>query len=166
MRDHLFRPLGIQQAGFGGTGTPGKVDQPWPHQSDGSPMPNNGPLVDNPAVLGPAGTVHISLADWARFITAHLISDETLLKKTTWQHLHTPTVPGNPYAYGWLALDRPWGGRVLTHNGSNTMNHSVTWLAPEKGFALMACTNTGADKAAKALDDVAAMLIRVISQKG
>jgi CubicO group peptidase (beta-lactamase class C family) len=160
MQKKLFKPLGIHQAGFGGTGTAGQVNQPWPHQADGSPMPSNGPLVDNPAVLGPAGTVHLSLADWARFITPHLIKDETLLKKTTWQHLHTPTVPGNPYAFGWLAVDRQWGGRVLNHGGSNTMNHSVTWLAPEKGFAMLACTNTGSDVAAKALDDVAGMLIR------
>lgn len=164
MRDQLFQPLGIQHAGFGGTGTPGKVDQPWPHQEDGQPMPNNGPVVDNAAVLGPAGTVHMNLRDWARFITAHLVSDTALLKKATWQHLHTPTVSGNPYAFGWLAVDRKWGGRVLTHGGSNTMNQSVTWLAPEKGFALIACTNTGSARAAKALDDVAGMLIRQSNQ--
>lgn len=162
MQEKLFQPMGIHQAGFGGVGTAGKMDQPWPHREDGQPMPNNGPLVDNPAVIGPAGTVHMNLGDWARFITAHLISAETLLKKATWQHLHTPTVPGNSYAFGWLAVERKWGGQVLTHGGSNTMNHSVTWLAPEKKFALIACTNTGSEVAAKALDDVAGMLIHEI----
>lgn len=165
MQEKLFKPQGIQQAGFGGTGTVGKVDQPWPHGSDGKPTPNNGPLVDNAAVIGPAGTVHLSLADWARFITAHLVGDERLLKPATWRHLHTPPVPDHAYAFGWLVLDRKWGGKVLNHSGSNTLNRSVTWLAPEKGFAVLACTNSGSDQSAKALDDVASMLIQEIRQK-
>jgi hypothetical protein len=48
---------------------------------------------------------------------------------------------------------------VLNHNGSNTMNHSVAWLAPERGFAVIACTNSGSPKAAKALDELVGLLI-------
>ena len=169
MRSRLFKPLGITHAGFGGLGTPGRVDQPWPHNGSGEPMPNNGPLVDNPAVLGPAGTVHMPLEDWARFIAEHLAGREgrgRLLKtQAAYEHLHTATQTGSPYAFGWIALERRWGGRVLNHNGSNTMNHSVAWLAPEKGFAVIACTNSGSDKAAKALDDVASLLIQSQSKK-
>jgi uncharacterized iron-regulated protein len=40
------------------------------------------------------------------------------------------------------------------------MNHSVAWLAPERDFAVIACTNSGSDRAAKALDDVAGLLIQ------
>lgn len=155
MRRRLFTPLGIRGGGFGGTGTPGKVDQP---------MPQNGPQTDNPAVLGPAGTAHMALEDWGRFIAAHLAGRAgkgTLLKDAAaWEHLHTPTQAGADYAYGWIAVERPWGGKVLSHAGSNTMNRSVAWLAPEKGFAVIACTNTGAETATKALDDVAGLLIR------
>jgi Beta-lactamase class C and other penicillin binding proteins len=42
---------------------------PGPHDDKGDPLPENGPEIDNPEVMGPAGTVHCSLADWARFIT-------------------------------------------------------------------------------------------------
>jgi len=31
----------LTSAGFGGTGTPGKVDQPWPHAADGQPEPGD-----------------------------------------------------------------------------------------------------------------------------
>ena len=31
MRDEVFGPLGMTSVGFGGTGTPGEVDQPWGH---------------------------------------------------------------------------------------------------------------------------------------
>ena len=163
MRKVVFAPLGIKHAGFGGTGTPGKIDQPWPHGGDGMPMDSNGPEVDNVPALGPAGTVHMPLSDWALFIAEHLAGragkGKLLKTKGAYEHLHTPTQSGNPYAFGWLALERGWGGHVLNHNGSNTMNHSVAWLAPEKGFAVIACTNSGSDQAAKALDEVAGLLV-------
>ncbi len=31
MRERVFGPLGMTSAGFGGTGTIGEIDQPWPH---------------------------------------------------------------------------------------------------------------------------------------
>ncbi len=164
MQRRLFQPLGIQRAGFGGLGTPGENDQPWPHDGKGEPMPNNGPLVDNPAVLGPAGTVHMALEDWGRFIAEHLAGragkGRLLSGKAAYEHLHTATQPPEPYAYGWITLERKWGGRVLHHGGSNTMNHSVAWLAPEKGFAVIACTNSGSEKAPLALDQAASLLIQ------
>ena len=162
MRKAVFSKLEIDRAGFGGLGTPGEIDQPWPHGEDGKPMPENGPAVDNPPVLGPAGTVHMTLGDWAKFVAEHLAGRQgkgRLLKRETYARLHTAAQEGNPYAYGWLDLERPWGGRVLSHNGSNTMNHSVAWLAPEKDFAVLACTNQGGEDSAKALDEVVGMLI-------
>lgn len=162
MQKALFTPLGIKSAGFGGTGTPGKIDQPWPHGKNGKPMPTNGPRMDNPPVLGPAGTVHMSLPDWSIWIAEHLAGATgrgKLLPAAGYARLHTAAREGAPYACGWLALERHWGGRVLTHQGSNTMNYSVAWLAPEKDFALLACTNQGSDSARKALDEAVGMLI-------
>ncbi len=43
MQDEIFGPLGMTSVGFGGTGTPGQVDQPWGHFSNGEPVPGNGP---------------------------------------------------------------------------------------------------------------------------
>lgn len=164
MQKRLFSPLGIKNAGFGGTGTVGKMDQPWPHNEKGEPMPGNGPLVDNPPVLGPAGTVHMSLASWSLFLAEHLAGragkGRLFKTATAYEHLHTATQAGESYAYGWLTMQRPWGGNVLSHAGSNTMNMSVTWLSPEKGFGVLACTNSGAENNAKALDAVCSMLIR------
>ncbi len=156
MQKRLFKPLGINDAGFGGLGTPGKVDQPWPHNDEGKPMNTNGPLIDNSPALGPAGTVHMPLSDWAKFIAEHLagpVGKGKLLKsKEAYQHLHKPTQPGENYAFGWIALERAWGGHVIFHNGSNTMNQSVAWVAPEKGYAMIACTNSGQASGGKALD--------------
>lgn len=150
MQDRLFTPLGMTSPGFGGTGTPGKVDQPWPHTDDGAPVSANGPAVDNPLVIGPAGTVHATMADWARFIADHLkgaVGQKALLKPESYQRLHQPGL--KDYAMGWIAVNRPWaGGMALTHAGSNTMNYCVTWLAPNKGFAVLVCINRGGQQAA------------------
>src|SRR5262245_57065531 len=106
--DFVFKPLRMNSCGFGGTGTPGKIDQPWPHPDNGKPMSSNGPLVDNPEVLGPAGTVHCSIADWAKFVADQLRGENgagVLLKSETYKALHTPRFGGD-YAFGWLVTSR------------------------------------------------------------
>jgi CubicO group peptidase (beta-lactamase class C family) len=159
----IFKPLGMKGCGFGGTGTPGKIDQPWGHSADGKPVSGNGPAVDNPAVMGPAGTVHCSLSDWARFIADQLggaRGERALLKPETYEKLHTPPF-GGEYALGWIVARRDWGGgAVLTHAGSNTMNFAVVWVAPQRDFAVLISTNQGGPIAAKACDEAAATLIR------
>jgi len=163
MRGRLFRPLGMARAGFGGTGAKGEIDQPWPHLENGRPAPENGPAMDNPPVMGPAGVVHAPLVDWALFVAEHLRGAQgrgVLLKAETYRQLHTPP-PGGAYAGGWGVVDRKWGGgTVLTHAGSNTMNKSVAWLAPKRDFAVLVCTNQGGDDTTKACDEAASALIR------
>jgi CubicO group peptidase (beta-lactamase class C family) len=160
----VFDPLGMRSAGFGGLGTPGKIDQPWPHYASGQPLPGNGPTVDNPEVMGPAGTVHCSLADWAKFVGDQLRGDRgerALLAPESYKRLHTPAFGGD-YALGWLVVERPWGGgTVLNHNGSNTMNYAVAWVAPKRDFAVLVCTNQGGDSAVKGTDEAAAALIQL-----
>jgi hypothetical protein len=55
---------------------------------------------DNPAALGPAGTVHCSMESWARFAAAHLAGaqgDERFLSAASWSSMHprrrAPTTP-------------------------------------------------------------------------
>ncbi len=158
----IFGPLEMKSAGFGGTGTPGKIDQPWGHGSNGKPVGGNGPAMDNPLVLGPAGTVHCSLQDWAKFVADQLRGErgeDALLKADTYKRLHSPPFGGD-YALGWLVTQRKWGGgTVLTHAGSNTMNYAVVWMAPVRNLAVLVCTNQGGDKAAKGCDEAAGALI-------
>ncbi|HYV95935.1 MAG TPA: serine hydrolase domain-containing protein [Gemmatimonadaceae bacterium] len=162
IKDVVFDPLGMKSCGFGGSGTPGKVDEPWPHLESGAAAPQNGPGMDNAHVMGPAGIVHCSITDWARFIADQLAGDRgngLLLKEETYRTLHTPKLGGD-YAFGWLVAARPWGGTVLTHAGSNTMNFCVVWLAPEKGFAVLAVTNQGGAQAQAATDAAVGALIQ------
>jgi len=168
MKNKVFEPLGMTSAGFGGVGTPGQVDQPWGHTPDGKPVQANGPDMDNPPVLGPAGRAHCTLADWAKFIADQLRGargEKALLKPETYRKLHTPPFDGD-YALGWLVTERDWGGgRVLTHAGSNNMNLAVVWMAPLRDFAVLVVTNQDGEAAAKACDEVASALIQLHDSK-
>jgi CubicO group peptidase (beta-lactamase class C family) len=162
IRDVVFKPLGMASVGFGGTGTPGQIDQPWPHQANGQPMPANGRAVDNPPIIGPAGTVHCSLSDWGKFVADQLRGLQgrgALLSSESYKFLHTAPFGGN-YSAGWLVVDRPWGGgTVYSHAGSNTMNYAVVWMAPLKDFAVLVVTNQGGPQAETGADEAASALI-------
>lgn len=167
--DEIFKPLQMTSAGFGGTGTPGKIDQPWPHFSDGSPAPKNGPAMDNPPVMGPAGRIHCSIQDWAKFIQDQLRGAReesgTLLKSKSYQEIQTPHFGGD-YALGWIVTQRDWaGGKALTHAGDNTMNCADVWIAPKKDFAILVCVNQSGDKAFKAADAAVGAMMKLIQNR-
>ncbi|MCX7014107.1 MAG: serine hydrolase [Candidatus Sumerlaeota bacterium] len=164
IREGIFDPLGMKSAGFGGVGTPGQIDQPWPHRANGQPMPRNGPNVDNPPLIGPAGRVHCSIQDWAKFIADQLRGlrgEPALAKPSTYEALATS--PGETgYGFGWIVAKRDWaGGKALNHAGSNTMNFCVAWLAPERDFAVLVCVNQGGGDVPKAADQAVAALIKL-----
>ncbi len=74
---------------------------------------------------------------------------------------------------GWGTPKRGWArgkgeqdtGRVLTHNGSNNMWFCVTWLAPERGFALLAACNKGGKGADQACDEAVQALLKVVEEE-
>ena len=164
MREELFEPLGMKSAGFGPPGSADVVDQPRGHGLFGNSLPP-GPQADNPRGLGPAGTVHCSMADWSKFVTLHLQAargESRLLKQESFQKLHARR--GNDkdeYALGWIVADRPWaGGQVLMHNGSNTHWFAVTWLAPKKNMAFMAASNVGPAAGGAATDAAVVVMLQ------
>ena len=162
MRDEVFGPLGMKSVGFGGTGTPGHVDQPWGHYKDGQPVFGNGPSVDNPPVLSPAGRVHCTIQDWARFIADQLRGargEPALLQPASYKKLHTPPF-GGEYALGWLVVDRKWsGGPALNHSGDNTMNFANVWVAPRRDLAILVCVNQSGRVAFQASDEAVGALM-------
>ncbi len=162
IRAELFTPLGMASAGFGPPGTPGDLDEPVGHRTDGTSV-GWGVGSDNPPAITPAGRVHCSIGDWAKYAALHLrgpTEGGLGITKETFVRMHTPPDDGlSPYAMGWNVVQRPWGGHVLTHSGSNTMWYCVAWLAPEKGFGVLVATNQGGDAAAKACDRAAGALI-------
>ena len=109
MRERLFQPLGISTGGFGPPGAAGKTDQPWGHSSVfGKPLDPGSPAAELPLFYSPAGLVHITITDWAKFIGLHLRGDPAnphrqaaLLKLDTFAELHA-VAPATTYSKGWV----------------------------------------------------------------
>lgn len=160
----LFEPLGMSSAGFGAPGSPGSLDQPWGHEAKGRSIQpiEPGPAADNPSAIAPAGGVHASLADWARFVALHLAGargEATLLSPESMRKLHTP--PAGDYALGWITAERDWaGGPVLTHRGSNTYWVAEVWILPRRGAAILVTTNQGGARAEEAVQRAVTALAR------
>ena len=171
LQRYVFGPLAMKSAGFGPPAKGQQATQPWGHTRDaGKLVPTS---ADNPPVLGPAGTVHCSVGDWARFAALHLGhvpspshggrakagGPAAPLEAETIRFLHEPQA-GADYAFGWIVTKRDWGrGTVLTHSGSNRSWYATIWLAPQIDRAFLAVTNTGQDNAAEACDSAIAKLI-------
>ena len=140
MEEYLFAPLGITTAGFGPPGTPDAVDQPWGHYWNelGILTPVQ---FDNPEAVGPAGTVHISIEDWAKFVALWFPSQTpAILDRASLDELTDPDSGG--YAAGWNVVQREWAdGIALWHDGSNGVWRTVLWIAPELGIAYVAAAN-------------------------
>jgi len=157
--EKLFKPLHMDTAGFGVPGTTGKTDQPWGHTKRlfwTEPAQS-----DNPPAIAPAGRVHLSLDDLARYAIFHMEGEQKdgLLKAVTVRKLHT-AARGGDYAFGWVVSKRSWaGGTTLWHNGSNSLWYVNVWLAPAKDFAVIVATNTGADNAHNGTDEAAVAMI-------
>jgi len=141
MQERLFAPLGMTTAGFGPPGTPRKVDQPWGHGRKGSGwVPNRD---DNDLSLGPAGTIHLSIEDWAKFVVLWFPRREpAVLDRRTLNELAQPASSSGDYAAGWFVWPRPWAaGHVLHHDGSNLSWRSALWIAPNRNVAYLAVAN-------------------------
>lgn len=161
METKLFEPLGMESAGFGPPGSEDSVSQPWGHTL--GLLGGRAPVfLDNPAAIAPAGTVHCSMEDWAKFLAVHLAGTDAPsigLSGRAIAKLQSP-VGESEMAMGWIVQERPWGGKVLTFTGSNTFWYAVVWLAPEKDRAFLAATNDGSDEAFAACDAAIVAMLR------
>jgi len=138
LEDNLFTNIVMTSSGFGVPDGQDNLSQPVGHLSEGSGWKANN--VDNPAVMGPAGTVHSSLEDMGNYIAAHLAgargNDITgLLTAAEFSKLHTAT-DNSDYALGWAVSDS-----ALWHNGSNTKWLADIKILPGKNVALFIVTN-------------------------
>lgn len=165
MVHELFEPLGMNASGFGAPGAPGDLSQPWGHYEGRSRVVPVEPGLggDSPPALGPAGTIHASLGDVGRYLSAHLLGARGrgwLLQPETFRVLHRPR-EGQDYALGWVVVASPMaGGLALTHAGSNLNWYSVAWIMPVLNIALFVVTNQGGEAGFRAVDEAVGTLMR------
>ena len=177
LTERVFLPLQLGTAGLGPQATLGKIDAPLGHQVVGGQLKAMlaGPNGDNPPIIGPAGTAHMSVLDFARWAGWNAGEGKrgpALVRPTTLKRLHTPVVaipigpnggPGTPtrggYGLGWGEVTVNWAPEpLLQHAGSNGMNLAHIWLEPKRDLAMVVLTNLGGEKADAALLTVAQQL--------
>lgn len=168
LRERVFEPLGMTSAGTGTYGSDIQIDAPWWHSIDEqgqriavAPRLEN----DLPSIYAPAGLVHCTIADWAKFLQIHLLGemeDQVLLKRETILRLHTPAFLDKSYASGFGAMTIPefGGGVFLTHNGSNLKNFSTFMLSPTRRFAAFAIINQAGEDAENGMEKAIVALMQ------
>ena len=146
VKREVFEPLGLTGSGFGPPTSGDKtLEQPRGHS----------PLLfwrlaasdddDNTPIIGPAGTVHMTLHDMCAYATEHMRGDRgegKLLSAETYNRLHTPEFEN--YACGWIKEEPDQIPHTMYwHNGSNTMWYAAIAFIPEKNMAVAVTSNDG-----------------------
>ena len=128
LQAEVLGPLGLASAGFG----PPQGDQPRGHDH-GQPITG-----DNPAAMGPAARLHITLPDLLVWLGQHR-DRSAFLSRDSWDQLHRPRF-GSSYAFGWEVspIGRLW------HNGSNTAWYAEAAVERERGLVMAHCSNDAA----------------------
>ncbi len=145
----LARPLGMTSVGFGYPATTATPEQPRGHAESG------GRIVELPlgdarqlaVCLWPAGAVHCSMSDFARYAADQLNGLQgrrALLPQAMYQRLHRPLDGSQDgFTLGWgIRQDKQWG---VTHFGAG----SGGWffarieIMPASNTAVVAASNSG-----------------------
>jgi len=148
MDAEVFKPLGMQRTGFGNTGE----GQNRGHQH-GQPMLHMARLDDGaPRMYAPAGFLHMSLEDWAKFNLDQLAGAAgkgKLLAPASYRLMQTAQ-PGSPAGLDWGVQQSIAGrqGPVLVHQGSDGNWLAIAVLFPEQGTGALMVANAGPDMGA------------------
>lgn len=145
LRAKIFVPLGLKTAGFGAPASPGKLDHPWGHRRSDDRLTPVEPLPENqfPPVLAPAGCVHMSLTDFARYAAWLSSGEPRLVKPETFARLQTPP-EGSSYAGGLWKSELPGiGGDAMCHTGHMGGFFAVLYASPHRACVSVFNTEGG-----------------------
>ncbi|WP_167086735.1 serine hydrolase domain-containing protein [Massilia frigida] len=164
MRKEVFEPLAMRNAGFGNTGD----GQNRGHQH-GKPMLDMATFDDGaPAMFAPAGFLHMSLADWARFNLDQLAGAKghgKLLAPASYTLMQTAQ-PDSPAGLDWGVQASLAGrqGPALVHQGSDGNWLAIAVLFPEQGSGALVVANAADDMGAdKVLNGIFGKLFPTLS---
>ena len=138
MKKRLFDPLGMSTAGYGNPNIFWSTAQPWGHHKYNRKWhPSNS---YNGKVIGPAGRVYCSIADWAKFLSLQLTNENPILER---KYLDKLKEPVEFYAAGWFVVERDWAkGITLIHGGTNGIWYTEVFVAPKLDRIFLMATNS------------------------
>ncbi|EXJ66682.1 beta-lactamase [Cladophialophora psammophila CBS 110553] len=144
VRSRLFEPLGMQHTGFGPNDETNdtSIRNPWPHRWVSEPYGPAEPVSDvdfdhrdKPPAFNPAARVHSPMAQYNKFLQAHIDGANGLdtslgLSQDMFKFLHTPYADDDIYTPGgWHCQQRNKDGKSysISHSGSNRYNYVVAY---------------------------------------
>lgn len=130
--EKVATPLHLDSLGFGIPGTLGSDRQPWGHNP--WPVPP-GPEADNPPAMAPAGGLHSTAEDAARFAQSWLPGQGGPLTDQTKRLLLTPA--SETYSFGWATGLGEDGQRFWWHGGTNTTFASIFLIQQDQAWVAM-----------------------------
>ena len=140
MKQRLFDPLGMSTAGFGNPNKNKSTDQPWGHNKYVWKWWPSEAYYDE--AIGPAGRVYSSVADWAKFLSLWLTSENPIVERKYLDKLIEP-VGDHFYAGGWGVAEQPWAkGITFNHAGSNEIWYASVLVTPKLDRAFVVATNS------------------------
>ena len=140
MKQRLFDPLGMSTAGFGNPNISKSIAQPWGHHKYVWKWWPSEAYYEE--AISPAGRVHCSIADWAKFISLQLKEENSILDKEYLNKLIEP-VGSHFYAGGWGVAEHAWAkGITLNHAGSNEIWYASVLITPKLDRAFVVATNS------------------------
>lgn len=138
MKQRLFDPLGMSTAGFGNPNKNNSIDQPWGHNKYAWKWRPSKSYYEE--AISPAGRIHCSIADWAKFLSLQLTTENPILER---KYLDKLIEPVGFYASGWLVEEHEWAkGITLFHNGSNEIWYAAVVVTPKFDRAFVVATNS------------------------
>ncbi len=149
MRVHVLEPMGVDSVGYG---APSRL---FGH-AQGQAL-----QVDNPALYSSAGTMHITLEDWARLQRIFLVGDrQNLLSEASIDEILRPQLDGINVVIGWVDLspDREVSYSV---QGSNTLWAATASLNIDRTRAAVAVSNDGSEAALSATFDLTREILKL-----
>ena len=163
--EKIFQPLNIVTAGYGIPADLEPASQPWGHYWDKSSS-----LIvyksDYHNFMAPAGYLHISIKDWAKFILFHLdthsSNKQKLLQSSTLKALHTPPNLAewdistseriglklfgidyyDNYALGWFTKEKDESHNLIYHGGRGFAFNAHVMVDLKTKNAILLVTNT------------------------
>jgi len=144
--EKLFQPLGITTAGYGIPADLAPASQPWGHIWD---LSSSFIVYKSkyPNFLAPAGYLHLSIKDWAKFTLLHLDTypeqNRKPLKASTLKRLHTPTdsEKSDNYALGWFTKKTDDNHNLIYHGGRGLCFNALVIADLQTKNALLLVTN-------------------------
>jgi CubicO group peptidase (beta-lactamase class C family) len=148
MRTLVFKPLRLRSAGFAWPATEERPNQPYGHSGmppDLSIQEIGEDVLGDDDYLSPAGSIHCSIADLARFVNFHLQGlrgRDGALKAATVRRLHTPPKDGI-YACGWGVRRTEAGELRHGHSGTAMTFYAMIEMYPDSDLVIVAAANCG-----------------------